>query len=681
MRKLTVLRKRKGFTLIELLIVIVIIASLSIVVFIALNPAKRLMDTRNAKRLIDTESIQKAIEEYLVDNGSLPPQLPSNGSVYQLGTGGSSCAPSCIDLSTALAQYLKTIPTDPLVGSPSATGYTVSASANNAISVNALYMETSTQTQLTYPTGIKNVFIIVMENKDWSVIKGSSSAPYINSLLTRSDASYASNYHSVTPTETYTGYLHGSEANYIWLEAGTNCFSDMTTSGYGCFSSQPKGFGSDNDASATNSTSSTSHLATLLTTAGISWKSYQENKPAGCPISSSYPYAAKHEPFVFFQDISGNPPSTATTGACNNVVSYTQLATDLTNNTLPSYAFITPNLCDDMHDSCAPTNNSILQGDQWLQNNLPAILNSSAYKNGGAVFITWDEDSGSTTNNPIGMIVLSPFAKGNGYTNNILYSHSSYVRTTETIFGVRPYLANAASATDLSDLFTTTPGVMPTPTPTPTPTLTPTPPPGSIALRAATSANNGSGGSSLTISKPTGTASGDVLIAHIAVQTAGNTITPPSGWNLIVRKDTSSLLSTAAYWKLASPSEPASYQWSFGTAGEASGGIAGYTGVNNTSPVDASNAQYNNSTNNAYNSGVTTTQANDMLVYEVGIITVTTVNVPTGFAQEWSTTSSTKTTSEMSQEIFSSAGATGQITTTDNDSNNSNITILIALKQ
>lgn len=318
------------------------------------------------------------------------------------------------------------------------------------------------QPQATYPSGIKNVFMIVMENQDWSSIKGNTlSAPYINSLLARSDASYASNYHNVAPPETTNGYLHPSEPNYIWLEAGTNSFADHT-------------FTTDNDATSGNYTTSTSHLSTLLQNKGLSWRAYQESMPTGCPITSSGNYAAKHNPFVFFTDVSGNPPSTTNTNCSSHIVPFTQLVTDVQNNTLPSYSYITPNLCDDMHDnSCTGANDPIHQGDTWLSNNLPTILNSQAYKNGGAVFITWDEDSGSTTNNPIGMIVLSPLAKGNGYTNTTLYSHSSFVRTVETIFGLSPLLANAPSATDLSDLFVTSSGLTPTPTPSPSPTDTP----------------------------------------------------------------------------------------------------------------------------------------------------------------------------------------------------------------
>jgi hypothetical protein len=80
-------------------------------------------------------------------------------------------------------------------------------------------------------------------------------------------------------------------------------------------------------------------------------------------------------------------------------------------------------------------------------------LNSQAFTNGGVLFITWDEGNGSTADGPIGMIVLSPRAKGGGYTNSIYYDHSSAVRTIQNIFGLRPYLGAAAYANDLGDMF------------------------------------------------------------------------------------------------------------------------------------------------------------------------------------------------------------------------------------
>ena len=108
-----------------------------------------------------------------------------------------------------------------------------------------------------------------------------------------------------------------------------------------------------------------------------------------------------------------------------------------------------------MHDSCKPTRNPIKQGDTWLSQNIPAILNSAAYKAGGAIFITWDE--AATGDGPVGMIVLSPFAKGSGYSNTIHYTHGSTLRTFEEIFGVTPLLGDAANQTDLKDLFTVFP--------------------------------------------------------------------------------------------------------------------------------------------------------------------------------------------------------------------------------
>ena len=132
---------------------------------------------------------------------------------------------------------------------------------------------------------------------------------------------------------------------------------------------------------------------------------------------------------------------------------FSQLATDLANNTVARYNFITPNICDDMHDACA--GDPIAHGDAWLKEHVPAILNSTAYRSGGVLLITWDE--AAKGDGPIPMIVLSPFAKGNHYSNAIYYTHSSTLRTIQEIFGVTPLLRYAANATDLSNLFAVLP--------------------------------------------------------------------------------------------------------------------------------------------------------------------------------------------------------------------------------
>ena len=276
---------------------------------------------------------------------------------------------------------------------------------------------------------IKTVFLILEENHNWSTFKGSTSAPYINNTLLPTSA-HAEQYYNPPG-------IHPSEPNYLWLEAGTNF-----------------GILDDNDPS-TNHQSTTSHLVTFLKNANISWKSYQEDiSGTTCPLTSVNNYAPKHNPFVFFDDVTNtNDPASAYCIA--HVRPFTELATDLTNNTVASYNFITPNVCNDGHDSCSPLNDPVAQTDTWLMQNLPAIMNSTAYKAGGvAIFITWDEGEGG--DGPIGMIVISPNAKP-GYSNAIHYDHSSTLRTMEEIFHVTPLLGGAASATDLSDLFVSFP--------------------------------------------------------------------------------------------------------------------------------------------------------------------------------------------------------------------------------
>jgi hypothetical protein len=144
---------------------------------------------------------------------------------------------------------------------------------------------------------------------------------------------------------------------------------------------------------------------------------------------------------------------------------YYQLATDLADHTSAHYNFITPNLCHDGHEGVSPCDanepsDNTLRSDTWLKQNVPLILESDEYKEGGALFIIWDEaeDSGKFSDGPIGMFLLSPFAKGGGkkaYSNTIHYDHSSTLKTFEEIFSVEPLLGAAANpeTKDLSDFF------------------------------------------------------------------------------------------------------------------------------------------------------------------------------------------------------------------------------------
>jgi len=274
-------------------------------------------------------------------------------------------------------------------------------------------------------TNVHTVFLILMENVNWpTLLTNSASAPYlVNTLLPM--ASYCNQYY--TPPG-----LPGSLPNYLWLEAGTNF-----------------GITDSSDPSA-HVLSTTNHLTTQLRDAGISWKAYVENiSGANCATASSGLYAAYHNPFVYFTDIISNAPYCLV-----QVRPYTEFAVDLMNNTVARYNFIIPNLCHDSHDlTGCETPDRIRNGDNWLASEVPRILASASYTNNGALFIAWDEGSGAGLNGPIGMIVLSPLAKGHGYASTNRYTHASMLRTAQEIFDVRPFLADAANATSLSDLF------------------------------------------------------------------------------------------------------------------------------------------------------------------------------------------------------------------------------------
>lgn len=274
---------------------------------------------------------------------------------------------------------------------------------------------------------VRTVFVIVLENNNWASFKGSPSAPFLNGVVLPA-ASWCEQYYNPPG-------LHPSEPNYLWLEAATN---------FGVF---------NNNDPAINHLATTNHFTALLTRAGISWKSYQEDIDGTyVPLTATNLYAPKHNPMVFFDDVTGTNNLTDPFGLAH-IRPYSELAVDFVNNTVPRYCFITPNLVNDGHDAAAPNYNPVRQTDDWLAREVPKITNSAAYRDNGALFITWDEGLGG--DGPIGMVVLSPLARGGGYFNNRHYTHSSFVRTMQDIFGVnQSYLHDAANAQDLLDLFT-----------------------------------------------------------------------------------------------------------------------------------------------------------------------------------------------------------------------------------
>ncbi len=291
-----------------------------------------------------------------------------------------------------------------------------------------------TTAQALASVSIQHVFVIAMENRDSSQVYGNTtSAPYLNGTLV---TTYARSTNFNDPLSLSTP----SEPHYIWMEAGTNAFSDRT-------------FTSNSDPSSRNSTASTAHLVTQIknATSGVTWRSYQEgmNSATGdCPVRSSGFYAAKHNPFVFFRDVAGNPPSTTNAYCAAHHRPYSALAADLAAGDVASYTFITPDLCHDMHGASGCSGSDpVRAADNWLAAEMPRLI-AYAEANRGVVFLTWDE-GGSTLKMPFPAI--GPGVK-TGYAGSVSYTHSSLLKSVEEILGL-PILAKVASANNLSDLF------------------------------------------------------------------------------------------------------------------------------------------------------------------------------------------------------------------------------------
>jgi hypothetical protein len=377
-------------------------------------------------------------------------------------------------------------------------------------------------------TPIGDVFYIALENHNFTqpstytstqAIKGNAAAPYINSLITPGNpnaamVSYASNYTNVPPqtatSASGAGTVHPSEPNYVWSEAGlTGARND----------SDPSGSGINNNttalpsANATNNIINAPSLSAQLQSSGKTWKSYQEDTDLATvngkltntvvptsqytvPLTSfsgtsstytnpyngsnQYNYAAKHTPQVFFTATNGGNDKTPSNPEAAFYAPLQQLQSDLTNNTVAQYNWITPDQYNDMHTALTGgftdprtgihyTGDSaeIAQGDYFLSVVIPEIEASAAFQNNGEIVIWNDEtegDSASTAGFTSTEIVISPLAKGNAYTNTISYTHSSDLLTNEEIFG-QPCLADACNATDLSDLFVA--NTIPVPEPAP----------------------------------------------------------------------------------------------------------------------------------------------------------------------------------------------------------------------
>jgi acid phosphatase len=278
------------------------------------------------------------------------------------------------------------------------------------------------------PPGIpqfSHVFIVVEENHSFTDVIGNSNMPYLNGLATAN--SLATRYYADA---------HPSLPNYFELTVGAGT-SITGTSG-------------DSFAGVVTQ----NNIVRALMAAGKTWKSYSESLPSvGYLGDDSGPYLRRHNPFVYFSDVQNS------SAEANNIVPFTQLATDITNHTLPDYAFIVPNVNDDAHNcpvglTTCTDEQMLAAADQWLYANISPLLASAAFKN-SLLIIVFDESVDTDTTlggGQVAAVLVSPLVH-TGYKSTTLYQHESTLRLMMQGLGVTDLPGAAATASDMVEFF------------------------------------------------------------------------------------------------------------------------------------------------------------------------------------------------------------------------------------
>lgn len=250
----------------------------------------------------------------------------------------------------------------------------------------------ATTTTIGGSANISHVVVIMEENRTWSGVgTGFSTMPYLHSL----GGMYLPDW-----TETDTG--ENSLTQYIGLTSGRD---------------DPDSISNDCDPSAGCNTT-VDNLFRQGRAAGLTMRSYVEGPSTGCSASGN---AAKHIPALYYWG-----------GTDRNFCSAeVRPLGDLDVNNLPSFAMVTPDLCNDGHD-CG---NSTV--DNWLSVHLAPILASAEYQAGHVlVNVQYDEDE------PVPNLALYKGIAGGS--NSAAGSHNQLLSTWEDLLGL-PRLTTASS--------------------------------------------------------------------------------------------------------------------------------------------------------------------------------------------------------------------------------------------
>lgn len=325
----------------------------------------------------------------------------------------------------------------------------------------------------------RHVFVIVLENQSYRVTFGPHSpAPFLAYTLPGQGA-LLTHYYA-------TG--HWSLDNYLALISGQapNRATQDDCHVFSAFKRSAAGLNANGQILGTGCVypADVKTLANQLQDAGYSWKGYMEGMGADSSREApacAHPaigardvtnqatakdqYADKHNPFVYFHAVIDDHANCAARN-----VNLDALPHDLqTLATTPNFAFITPDLCHDGHNSPCKTGEpgGLVSADKFLRHWVPLVTASPAFRKDGVLIITFDESEFAHDNQPdvaaccgethphgspepgltgpggglIGAVVISPFVKP-GTVSNVSYNHYSLLRSIEDWFGL-PHLGYA----------------------------------------------------------------------------------------------------------------------------------------------------------------------------------------------------------------------------------------------
>jgi phosphatidylinositol-3-phosphatase len=285
---------------------------------------------------------------------------------------------------------------------------TVSNSAGSVITNDVTL--TVTLTVLTLPP-INHVFIVMEENHSYSEIISSGAMPYLQSLADQ--YGLATNYYANT---------HPSIGNYFMLTTGQIITNDDKYT----------------------STVFDDNIVRHLLADGKTWREYTENLPSVGYLGGNVGgYVQHHNPLSYFSDVRNS------TVQQQNLVPFTQLATDMVAGQLPNYGFIVPTNAHNGHDGTS------LAADQWLQNNIVPLINDPQFQQDGLLLIIFDEGRTTDTANGGGQVVwvaVGPSVK-TAYASDTLYQHQNTLKIVCDLLGIGSF-SSPSLATDTAPSMT-----------------------------------------------------------------------------------------------------------------------------------------------------------------------------------------------------------------------------------